>query len=299
MSLFAFLGAIETGLVFGLVALGTFISFRVLKFPDLTVEGSFPLGAAVAATAIVAGVNPYLATVLGASAGALAGALTAWLNVRLKILHILASILTAIALYSVNLRVMGRPNMPLLGQKSVFSPLEGLGLPTYVILPLALFVFIILCKLALDRFLYSEIGLGMRATGANPVMARANGIDTDRMTVLGLALSNGLVALAGALFAQIQGAADISMGVGVIIVGLASVIGGAALMSTRTVALATLSALVGSVLYRILIALALNVDFIGLTASDVNIVTAILVTVALVAPGSPRPFSSLFRRAAK
>lgn len=296
MSFFAFMGAIETGLVFGLVALGTFITFRVLKFPDLTVEGSFPLGAAVAAALIVNGVNCYIATLCGAAAGCVAGLITGWLAVRLRILHILASILTAIALYSVNLRIMGRPNTPLLGTTTVFSPLEILPLPTFLSIPLAMLVVMIVVKLALDRFLNSEVGLAMRATGANPRMAEANGVRTDRLTLLGLAIGNGLTALSGALFAQIQGAADISMGVGVIVVGLAAVIGGGALMSTRTVALATLACIVGSILYRIAIAVALNVDFIGLTASDVNIVTAVLVAFALVAPGSAFSPSRLFRR---
>ncbi|MGE5146147.1 MAG: ABC transporter permease [Candidatus Eiseniibacteriota bacterium] len=296
MSFFAFMGAIETGLVFGLVALGTFITFRVLKFPDLTVEGSFPLGAAVTATLIVNGVDCYLASLGGAAAGAIAGLITGWMAVRLRILHILASILTAIALYSVNLRIMGRPNTPLLGTTTIFSPLDHVPLPTFLSIPIAMLVIMILVKLALDRFLNSEVGLAMRATGANPRMAEANGVRTDRLTLLGLAIANALTALSGAIFAQIQGAADISMGVGVIVIGLAAVIGGGALMPTRTVMQATLACIIGSILYRIAIAIALNVDFIGLTASDVNVVTAVLVAFALVAPGSAFSPSRLFRR---
>ncbi len=296
MTVFAFLGAVEIGLVFGLVALGAYLSFRVLNFPDLTVEGSFPLGAAVAATAIVTGLHPISATLLSALAGAAAGALTAWMNVRLRILHLLAGILTAIALYSVNLRIMGRPNMPLLGEDTVFTPLRGLfGLPNYVLVPLALAVIVVVVKLLLDRFLYSQVGLAMRAVGANPQMAEANAVHTGRLTILGLMMSNALVALGGGLFAQTQGAADISMGIGVIIVGLASVIVGEALLPTRALFLATLAAVTGSIVYRIAIAVALNVDAIGLTASDVNIVTAVLVAVALVAPSSRRPFSVLRR----
>lgn len=279
------MGAIETGLVFGLVALGTYITFRVLHFPDLTVEGSFPLGASVAATLIVAGWNPYLATIAAAAAGAVAGLVTGFMAVRLKILHILASILTAIALYSVNLRIMGRPNMPLLGQVTAFSPLSALAIPNYIAIPAAMLVLLVLAKILVDRFLASEIGLAMRAVGANPRMAEANGVRTDRMILLGLALANALCATSGALFAQIQGASDISMGVGVIVVGLAAVIGGGALIPARTVPLGTFSSLVGSILYRIAILLALNIGFIGLTASDVNIVTAVLVALALVAPG--------------
>ena len=138
MSLIAVLGALETGLIFGLVAMGIFLSFRVLQFPDLTVDGSFPLGAAVAAVFVVGGTDPYLATLFAAVAGAMAGTVTAWLNVRLRILHLLASILVMIALYSVNLRVMGRPNVALLGETTVFSPLDDLPIPGYVALPISL-----------------------------------------------------------------------------------------------------------------------------------------------------------------
>ena len=287
MTIFAFLGAIEVGLIFGLVALGAYLSFRVLAFPDLTVEGSFPLGAAVAATLIVVGLNPVLATLAAALAGAAAGMVTAYLNVRFKILHLLAGILTAVALYSINLRIMGRPNMPLLGQETLFTPLRGLEVPSYVLVPTALAMVVIVVKLLLDRFLHSEIGLAMRATGANPEMARANGVDTGGLTILGLTMSNALVGLAGGLFAQTQGAADISMGVGVIIVGIAAVIIGETLMPSRRLVILTLAVITGSIVYRIAIALALNAGFIGLTASDVNLITSGLVALALIWPQSP------------
>ena len=294
MSQIAFLGAIEVGLLFALVALGVYLSFRVLQFPDLTVDGSFPLGAAVCASLIVAGYNPYFASLMAALAGACAGMVTAWLNVRLKILHLLASILTMIALYSINLRIMGRPNIALLGETTVFTPLEALaeavGLPTYVLLPIALFVLVILVKLALDWFLNSEVGLAMRATGVNPRMARAQGIHTNRYILGGMALSNALVALAGALFAQSQGAADVTLGVGVIVVGLAAVIGGEAVMNTATVFRATLACIIGSILYRLAVAGALNADLLGLKAQDLNLITAVLVTLAMVLPGVRMPF---------
>jgi putative ABC transport system permease protein len=289
MSIIAFLGALEVGLLFAFVALGVFLSFRVLQFPDLTVDGSFPLGVAVAASCIVAGMDPYLSTVAAIFAGGLAGLTTAWLNVRLKILHLLASILVMIALYSVNLRVMGRPNVPLLGEQTVFTPLEALPLPAYVSLPILLFVLVIIAKLLLDRFLNSSFGLAMRATGANPKMARAQGINTSRSIMLGMAMSNGFVALAGALFAQSQGAADVTLGVGVIVVGLASVIGGEAIVSPKTVFLATIACIVGSILYRLAVALALNADFIGLKAQDLNLITAVLVVLAMVLPGLRGP----------
>lgn len=284
MSLIAFLGAIEIGLLFGLVALGVFLSFRVLNFPDLTVDGSLPLGAAVAATLIVSGWNPLAATLAAMFAGGLAGMVTALLNIRLKILHLLASILTMIGLYTVNLRIMGKPNQPLLGEVTIFTPFEGLGLPYYWINPLVFVVIIVIAKLAVDAFLTSEVGLAMRATGVNPRMARAQGIRTCIMIVGGMALSNALVALAGALFAQLQGGADISMGVGVIVIGLAAVIVGEAVMSTRTIFLATLACIGGSIIYRLVIAVALNADFIGLQAQDLKLITAVLVVLAMALP---------------
>jgi putative ABC transport system permease protein len=296
MSLIAFLGAVEIGLVFGLVALGVFLSFRVLQFPDLTVDGSFPLGAAVAATLIVSGWNPYLATAIAALAGALAGLVTAWLNVRLKILHLLASILTMIALYSINLRIMGRPNVALLGDETVLTPLEALPLRSYWLAPILFLVVIIAAKLLVDRFLASEIGLAIRATGANPRLSRALGISTGRLILGGMAVSNALVALAGALFAQSQGSADISMGVGVIVVGLAAVILGEAIVPGRGIALATLGCILGSILYRLAVAFALNADLLGLQAQDLNLLTAILVALAMVLPGERRRFRALFQR---
>lgn len=296
MSLIALLGAVETGLLFGLVALGIFLSFRVLQFPDLTVDGSFPLGAAVAATLIVSGWNPWLATLAALLAGAAAGLVTAWMNVRLGILHLLASILTMIALYSVNLRIMGRPNISLLMEPTVFTPLEALPLPGYVRLPLVLLGGVLLIKWLLDRFLASERGLAMRATGMNPRMARAQGIGTGAAVLAGMALSNALVGLAGALFAQSQGSADVTMGVGVIVVGLAAVIGGEALLPPRTLFWATLGCLAGSVVYRLAVALALNADFIGLKAQDLNLITAVLVVAALLLPGMRRSTRALFSR---
>ena len=298
MSLIAFLGAIEIGLVFGLVALGVFLSFRVLQFPDLTVDGSFPLGAAVAATLIVSGWSPWLATAMAALAGALAGLVTAWLNVRLKILHLLASILTMIALYSINLRIMGRPNIALLGDETVLTPLEALPVRSYWLAPILFLVVIVAAKLLVDRFLASELGLAIRATGANPRLSRALGIATGRLILAGMALSNALVALAGALFAQSQGSADISMGVGVIVVGLAAVILGEAIVPGRGIALATLGCVLGSILYRLAVAFALNADVLGLQAQDLNLLTAILVALAMVLPGERRRFKALFQRSA-
>ena len=294
MSLIASLGAIEIGLIFGLVALGVFLSFRIINFPDLTVDGSFPLGGAVAAALIVSGWNPFVATAVAMLAGAMAGYLTAWLNVHLRIMQLLASILVMIALYSVNLRIMGKPNVALINDATVFSLVEFGGMPDYWLKPLVLLVIVIAAKLLIDLFFASEAGLAMRATGNNPRMARAQGISTDRLTVLGLALSNGLVALAGALFVQTQGGADISMGIGTIVIGLAAVIIGETILPARSLVITTLACILGAVLYRFFIALALNSDFIGLQAQDLNLVTAVLVAFALLVPTYKRKLAGLW-----
>ena len=284
MSLFSLFGALEIGLIFGLVALGVFISFRLLKFPDLTVDGSFPLGGAVGAVCIASGMDPFLATVLAMLAGAVAGVFTALLNVHLKIMDLLASILMMIALYSINLRIMGRPNVPLIMEPTVFNLLEVEWISDYVMRPLILLVVVILVKLLLDAYFATQQGLSIRATGSNPRMARAQGVNTGGMIVLGMAISNGLVGLAGALFAQTQGGADISMGIGTIVIGLAAVIVGESILPARKMYLLTLAVILGAVVYRFFIALALNSDFIGLQAQDLNLVTALLVVFALVIP---------------
>jgi putative ABC transport system permease protein len=299
VSQIAFLGALELGLIYGLVALGVFLSFRVLSFPDLTVDGSFPLGAAVAASAIVAGLDPYLGTLLALVAGALAGLVTAVLNVRFGILHLLASILTMIALFSINLRVMGRPNIALLTEETVLTPLAPLGIWLPVLKVLVVGFVALVAALLLIRFLASDYGLAMRATGANPRMARAQGVETGSAILVGMALSNALVALAGALFAQTAGFADISIGTGTIVVGLAAVIVGETLLPARHIAIVVLACLFGSILYRLAVALALNSDVLGLTASDLNLVTAVLVGIALILPSARNPLKALLvRRAA-
>lgn len=280
MNLIQLIGAVELGLIYSLVAIGVFISFRTLKFPDMTVDGSFPLGAAVSATLITKGVDPYLATGAAILAGSLAGFLTAWMSTHLRMLNLLAGILTMTALYSINLRVMGdRPNIALLGETTLFS--EGLSqFPTY----LPLIVITIIFGLLIYGFLSSRIGLAVRATGSNPIMGRAQGINDSKMIWLGLSVSNALVALAGALFAQVHGFADVSLGVGTIIIGLAAVIIGEALFHARTVFYAIAACIIGAILYRTVIALALNVGDFGLKASDLNLVTAVLVAVAMLLP---------------
>ena len=284
LSQIAFWGAVELGLVFAFVAIGVFLAFRVLDFPDLTVDGSFPLGAAVAAVLITAGLNPWIAAAIAMVAGGAAGVVTAFLNVRFRILNLLASILTMIALFSVNLRVMGKPNVALINADTMLSPFFGLGLREVYVRPLFVGVLAVIAIILVWRFLESDAGLAMRATGANPRMARAQGVDTRWQIYFGLALSNALVALGGALFAQTNGFADVTSGVGTIVVGLAAVIIGETRFGARGILLALIGCVVGSILYRIAIQVALSTDALGLKASDLNLVTAVLVAVALVLP---------------
>lgn len=289
MSQIAFLGAIEIGLVYALVALGVFLSFRVLSFPDLTVDGSFPLGGAVAATLILAGQDPWLATFAAVCAGGAAGLVTALLNQRFHILHLLASILTMIALFSVNLRIMGRPNVAILTQETVLTPFLDLGLSAAVVKPLVVAGVLAVVVALLGRFLASEFGLAMRATGINPRMARAQGSSTQLQVYTGMALSNGLAALGGALFAQTNGFADVTSGIGTIVVGLAAVIVGETLVPARRILGMLVACVAGSILYRIAVQFALNLDSLGLQASDLNLVTAVLVALALILPRVRNP----------
>ena len=284
MSQIAFWGAVELGLVYAFVAIGVYLAFRVLDFPDLTVDGSFPLGAAVTAVLILAGLNAWLAALVAMAAGAVAGLVTALLNVRFRILHLLASILTMIALFSVNLRVMGKPNVALINADTMLSPFLGLGLSGYLVRPLFVGILAVIALVVVWRFLTSDAGLAMRATGANPRMARAQGVNTAGQIYLGMAISNALVALGGALFAQTNGFADVTSGVGTIVVGLAAVIIGETLLGARGILIALIGCFIGSILYRIAIQLALSSDVLGLQASDLNLVTAVLVTFALVLP---------------
>ncbi|PAU38588.1 ABC transporter permease [Vibrio coralliilyticus] len=291
MSAFAFFGALEIGLLYGLVALGVYLTFRVLDFPDLSVDGSFPMGAAVAATAIVAGINPWVATVMAILAGAATGWVTAFLAVRCGILHLLASILTMIAAFSINIRIMGRPNMALLGEETILTPFEAIGDPM-LMRPLLVGILVLASAWFVVRLLNSDFGLGLRATGVNARMVSAQGGSTSFYTYFGLALSNGFVGFAGALFAQTNSFADVTSGVGTIVVGLAAVILGQTLIPGRKIWVAVLAVIVGSVLYRLAVAFALSTGMFGLQASDLNLVTAILVAIALIAPKLKGNFKS-------
>lgn len=286
MNLHSFFAGLESGLIFALVALGVYISFRVLDFPDLTADGSFPLGGAVAAISIIAGINPWIACLLGTLAGAGAGIITAWLHVKLGILQLLASILVMVALYSINLRIMGSPNLSLLGEETVFSALvtdqNGFWMRCVIIGGV-----VVVAKLLLDWFFNTETGLTMRATGSNLKMSQAQGINTSWQTILGMAISNALIALAGALFVQTQGGVDISMGIGTIVIGLAAVIIGETIIPAKRILWLTFAVILGAVLYKFFIQVALSSTLlknIGFGPQDLSLITALLVIFALILP---------------
>lgn len=268
-------GSLEQGLAFGIMVLGVFLSFRVLGVADLTVEGSFPLGGAVAASLIMSGMNPWLATAAAILAGAAAGYITGTLATRMRVAPLLAGILTMTALYSINLRVMGRSNIPLLSQATILTWAERLNGPV-VLAVLASFA--VAAILFLSWFLKTSLGASLRATGDNEAMVRSLGIDGDGLKRLGLALSNALVALAGALVAQHQGFADIGMGVGTVVCGLASVIIGEVLFGNLSVDRALVAVTAGSIIYRLLTFGALR---LGFAPTDLKLMTALLVVLAV------------------
>ena len=279
---------LEQGFLFGFLGLGVLITFRFFRFPDLTAEGSYPLGGSVVAALLVAGANPVLATGVAVLAGAAAGAVTALIHTKLRINNIIAGIIVMTAIYTVNLRVMGRANTSLLETRSVFDVVAGglhaVGLSVRVSAPTviaSLFGLLVVVSLLLVVFFRTDLGLAVRATGENEVMIRALGVDTDRTKLLGLAISNAVIALSGALVAQDHGFADIGMGIGVLVTGAAAVLIGEALFGDRSVTRWVIAALVGVVIYRLLVAVALR---IGLAPTDLRLITAALLLLALSVP---------------
>ncbi len=269
------------GLMWALLALGVYITFRVLDVADLSVEGSFPLGAAVAATALVNGLGITAAFILAAVAGALAGIVTGFLTTKLRIPALLAGILTMIGLYSVNLHVMGKANVALLRVDTVFTYAENLGLTPAMAMFIVGLVAVLVVGVIIYWFFGTELGTAVRATGCNSQMARAQGVNTDSMVVLGLLISNALVALSGALVAQSNGFADVGMGTGTIVIGLASVIIGEVLFGTRSFFNCLIAVVLGSIVYRLVISIVLQM---GMPPNDLKLFTAILVAVALAMP---------------
>jgi putative ABC transport system permease protein len=278
----------EQGFLFAFLGLGVLITFRFFRFPDLTAEGSYPLGGAVAASLIVAGWNPFAATLLATLAGSLAGIVTALVHTKLRINNIIAGIIVMTALYTVNLRVMGAANLPLLDKPSIFSEIVGalnqfgFGLRdnAYSAIPIA-FVLLVSASVALVWFFRTDLGLAVRATGQNEAMILSLGVDIDKTKVVGLALSNGFIALSGALIAQNHGFADIGMGIGILVAGAAAVLIGETIFGDLTVGWWVVAAIVGMLIYQFLAAAALRV---GLTANDLKLVTAVLLLAALAIP---------------
>lgn len=276
------IGAFELGFIYGVMALGVYLTFRVLNFPDLTVDGSFTTGAAMSAMLILGGHSPLLATLAGGAVGLLAGVFTGLLHTKGKIDGLLAGILTMIGLWSVNLRIMGKANLPLLREDTLISPIKDAGFLGQSVIGIFIFAGVaLLFTIAVHWFLHTDLGLSIQATGNNGQMVRALGVNTDRTSILTLGLSNMFVGLCGAIMAQYQGFADISMGIGLILVGLASVILGQALLGQRSIFIAALAVVIGSVLYRIIIYFALAV---GLSPNDMKAITAGLVIAALLLP---------------
>ena len=275
------LGAVSLGLLWAIMTIGVYITYRILDIADLSVEGTLPLGAAVACAMITRGINPYLASLCALLAGCAAGLCTGILHTKLRIPALLSGILTMIALYSINLRIMGAPNVSILRMNTVFRPLTKLGMTGSV----AIIIVCGLCALALISILYwffgTELGSAVRATGNNPRMVRAQGINTDNMKMLGLVLSNGLAALSGAFIAQSQNFGDVQMGAGSIVIGLASLIIGEVLFGGRSFYRRLLAVILGAVVYRLIIALVLE---LGMNPNDLKLFTAITVALALWLP---------------
>lgn len=278
LALGAVFRVLEQGLVYAVMAVGVYLSSRVLDFPDLTVDGSFPMGAAIAARLLIGGIHPLVGTLLAPVAGFFAGAATGILNTKLRISNLLAGILTMTALYSVNLRVMGRANVPLLRTGTVLTVLQEKGIPPTISAFLLFCIVVVVVKFMVDVFLRTEFGLALRAIGDNESMIRSLGVNTDSMKIIGIGIANALVALSGALVAQYQGFADIGMGIGTVVAGLASVIIGEAIIPPRSVGMGTLGAIIGSVVYRLAVFLALR---LGFAPTDLKLVTALLVIAAL------------------
>jgi len=275
------IGALNLGFLYSFMTMGVFITFRVHDFPDITVDGSFTTGAAVAAVLLVNGVNPFLSLIAAFAAGIAAGAMTALIHTRLHINGLLAGILVMTGLYSINLHIMGRSNIPLLSQTTLFTWLDRInpGLHGEVWITLALLILVGVFWGIMSLFFKTDTGIAMRVTGNNPTMAAAAGIHVDRMTVFGVALANGLVGMSGGLIAQYQGFADIGMGIGTIVIGLAAVIIGESVLRTRTMAVIVLSVIIGSVIFRFMIAVAL---YVGMNPIDLKLLTAAFVLLTLI-----------------
>lgn len=264
------INVLEQGLIFSIVSIGVYITYRILDFPDLSVDGTFPLGAAVTALCLIKGINPYAACILSLAAGCIGGLVTGILHVKLKITNLLSGILVMIALYSINLRIMTKSNVPLFGTKTIFST----AMKPIIIIA----VFAIITKVVLDLFLKTKMGFILKVVGDNEQLVTSLGVNKNNIKIIGLMISNGLVALAGSIMAQYQGFADVGMGTGTVVIGLAAVIMGETMFKKINIMQATTMAVLGSIMYKAAIAVALEA---GLAPTDLKLITAIIVVIAL------------------
>lgn len=281
MSVSLLVSVLSQGALWSILALGVFLSYRVLDLADLSVEGTFPLGAAVSVTMITMGYPPWVTVIVATLTGLLAGLVTGLLHTKLKIPSLLSGILVMSGLYSVNLRIMGKANVSLLMEPTVFSFLENLGIQRSVAVLIVAVAVVLLLVFFLYWFFGTELGMAIRASGFNAQMVRSLGFDTEKFVLMGLALSNGLVALSGALMAQNNGFADSGMGIGTIVTGLAAVIIGQVIFGQTSFKLSLVSVLVGTVIYRAIIAFVLE---LGMHPSDLKLLTSVVVTIAMVVP---------------
>ena len=292
------------GVIWGIMALGLYLTYRVLNYADLTVDGSLTLGGAISAVYVAAGVPPFLAILLATLGGMIAGLVTGLLHTKLRIPDLLAGILTQFALYTVNLRIMGKANFGLLNEVTLFSQVKELGIPSKWAGLFIGLIFVVVLIVLVYCFFGTEIGCALRATGNNPHMVKAMGANTEIFIILGLIVGNGLVAMSGALLAQYQGYADINMGVGTIVIGLAAIMIGEVLFSKRTYFHRLAGVVIGSIVYRIIIAIVLRISMnsnfvIKITADDMKLITAVIVIIALIAPNMKDKMLSKFAKEGK
>lgn len=267
------INALEQGLLFALVAMGVYITYKILDFPDLSVDGTFPLGASISAALLINGVNPWISILIATIGGAIAGSITGFLHVKLKISNLMSGILVMMGLYSVNLRIMGKSNIPLFNTNYIFKSTAVNSI--FIILAI-----VVVVKIILDLFFKTKAGFLLTAVGDNEQVVSSLGVNKNLVKVLGLAISNGLVALAGALTAQHQGFADVTMGTGIVVMGLAAVIIGVSIFGKISFIKATTLSIFGAIIYKLVIAIAL---WMKLNPNDLKILTAVLVAVALAA----------------
>jgi len=264
------IGTLEQSLIFAIMVMGVYISFRILDFPDMTVDGSFPLGASIVASCLVKGMNPVLALFLAIVGGSIAGFITGYINVKYKIANLLAGIIVMTGLYSINIKIMGRSNISLFTVNHLFT--------LHINKLLLISIIVIICKLALDFLFKTKFGFILKALGDNETLVETLGVDKSKLKIYGLVISNGIVALSGGLYAQYQGFSDVGMGTGTIVTGLASIIIGETIIKNRRKFALTTTVIVGTIIYKVIITLALK---IGFNASDLKLISAIIVVVIL------------------